>query len=124
MVGCGGDREAVEKMTLLETVLLVMGSSGFGGLVIGIYNAWVSARKGTVEEWRGLLAEQRELIVEQNKVIEDQKTVIKRQADEIKSRDHMIDDLKDWAERLVKQVRLYAPANVEPEKFVRRSPSL
>ena len=108
----------------LQTILLVMGSSGVGGLVIGVYNAWVSARKGTVEEWRGLLAEQREVIEEQNRVITDQKTVIVEQKKEIIQRDRMISDLKDWAERLTHQVVRYAPVGVEPEKFIRRSPML
>jgi precorrin-3B methylase len=108
-------------MNPIEIVLLVMGSSGVGGLVIGLYNAWVSARKGTVEEWRGLLEEQREIIEEQNKVIAEQKTIIAEQKQEIVRRDRMIDDLKDWATRLVQQLAVHAPS-VKAEEFIRRSP--
>lgn len=97
-----------------QTVLLVMGSSGIGGLVIGIYNAWVSARKGTLDEWRGLLAEQRE-------VIDNQKKIIEEQSKEILEQKRQIEDLKDWAERLLRQLARHAP-QVEAEKFIRRDP--
>jgi len=107
---------------MLQTVLLVIGSSGFGGLAIGVYNAVIASRKGTVEEWRSLLKEQRELIEEQNKVITDQKKVIESQKKEIVQRDRMIDDLKDWATRLVHQLGVHAPG-VKAEEFIRRSPS-
>lgn len=72
-------------------ILAVIGTSGLGGLALGIYNAWIDAKKGTVDEWRGLLEEQRKLLEELKKKLQD--------------RDEEIEDLKDWAVRLVSQVR-------------------
>jgi len=78
-------------MTTVEIIILVIGGSGLGGLALGIYNAVIGFRKGTIEEWRGLLEEQRKLIDELKKKLEE--------------REDEIEDLKDWAGRLVNQVR-------------------
>lgn len=111
----------------------VVGASGLGGFALSIYNAVIASRKGTIEEWRGLMQEQREVIDGQREVIEEQKKKIDEYRAEIAmlkvdiasrdakivERDRMINDLKDWAERLVRQVSGVMPP-VEAEKFIRR----
>lgn len=89
-------------MSQIELVFLVIGSSGLGGLILGIYNAMIAARKGTVDEWRRLLEEHRNLLEELKKKIEE--------------REQEIEDLKDWVDRLVRQVRSYGH---EPVLFKR-----
>jgi len=85
----------------VEIILLVL--SGLGGLFLGIYNAVIAARKGTVDEWRGLLEEQRKLLAELKKKIEE--------------RDQEIEDLVEWALRLVTQVQSLGQ---EPVRFIRK----
>lgn len=93
-------------MSQVEIILIVIGSSGLGGLILGIYNAMIAARKGTVDEWRGLLEEQRKLLEELKKKIEE--------------REQEIEDLKEWALRLVTQVRSLGK---EPVWFRERNPN-
>lgn len=88
----------------------VVGASGLGGLLLGIYNAFIASRKGTIDEWRGLMAEQREVIEGQREVIDALKKKLIELGEEIAERDKRIverdatiNDLKDWAERLVRQ---------------------
>ena len=87
-------------MTSFEIIAAVIGTSGLGGLLLGIYNAILGARKGSVDEWRGLLQEHRELILQLRKQLEE--------------KEEEIEDLKDWAERLVCQVK---GAGLEPVMF-------
>lgn len=89
-----------DPLGTLGIIVLIFGATGLGGLFLGIYNAVIGARKGTIEEWRGLLEEQRNLIVE-----------LKKKLDE---KEEENEDLKDWADRLVHQVR---GAGLEPVPF-------
>lgn len=100
-------------MTAEQVGIIIGLVTGVGGLIVALWNAGTSARKATVEELRGLYEIERTNRIE----LQDQVGSLR---DDLKERDEIIDDLKDWSERLTKQVQVHAP-HVIPEKFIRRS---
>lgn len=96
-------------MTTAEIILYI---TGIGGWLIGIYNAIVSAKKSTVEEIRELYRIEKEKRLELESKYEELEV-------KLEARDELISDLKNWIERLLRQLALHAPL-IEPEKFIQK----
>jgi len=111
VVGSDNLPEMVEKtMTVTEIILLI---SGISGAILGIYNAAVSAKKSTVEELHKLY------VIEKEKRLELESKLNTLQ-EELRERDELIADLKDWIERLLRQFARHVPS-VVPEEFIKHS---
>ena len=99
---------AVALLTVIGTLLAVF---------VSLFTAITSARKDAYTELKNLvvtLREENELLSGRVAKLENE---LKRKDREIDKRDEMIDDLKEWAEKLVNQVK---SAGLEPVPFSRK----
>jgi predicted RNase H-like nuclease (RuvC/YqgF family) len=108
---------AVEKH-MTDILFLIVGGSGIGGLILGIYNAVNSAKKQSVEDIKELYRIEKEKRQELQATVEKLELNVKSLKQELVERDELIFDLKDWIERLLKQFAAHAPSII-PEQFIR-----
>jgi peptidoglycan hydrolase CwlO-like protein len=112
--------EAETKKTDAETKKATAEADSIHAQVADRWAEHVEELMGKVENLERVRDEQGEEIKGLRIDIAQVRRENERYRGELEERDDVIDDLKDWASRLVCQVETYAPKDVKPEKFVRR----
>lgn len=100
----------MDGMTIDGAVAVITVLIALAGMVSGIFTLAKSTRKEAFEELKQIVADQK-------KRIDELEVANRRLEKKIDEREDEIEDLKDWAERLVEQVR---GAGLIPVPFSRR----
>jgi len=102
-------------MSEIATFLTVI--TGLIAVFVSLFTAVNAAKKDAYVQLKLIV----DTLKEENEVLSGRVSALEkeliRKDREIEKRDDMIDDLKEWAEKLVSQVRA---AGLEPAKFFRR----